>query len=135
MVNEGAAINADHLAAGEAGLQPRQCFGVGAIAVGRHQHRAVDDQEIGIAGRQAAAGVVVDRLRQWQRDQLVRLAERLAERGELGGHRPQFLVVRILPVVTGLVDDRRRIGKARDRVDVAVGVVADQVAAVQPQHA
>src|SRR5689334_18907280 len=89
LVNEGAAINADHLTLREAGSQALERDVVGGGAVGRHQHGAVHDQEVRVAGGQAAAVVISGRW-QGQRHQLVGLVERIPERGELVGHRPQI---------------------------------------------
>src|SRR5689334_17725885 len=83
LVNERAAINADDLAVREARPQALERHRVGGAAVGRHQHAAVDDQEVRVARRQAPAVLVVQRLGQRQRHQLVRLAPRVAERGQL----------------------------------------------------
>src|SRR3546814_3582630 len=50
------AIDADHFAVWEARTQATERDRiVDRVAIGRHQHRAVEDQEIRIAGRQAVA--------------------------------------------------------------------------------
>ena len=41
----------------------------------------------------------------------------------------------VVATVAGLIGDRVRIAVARNGVDVAVGVVADQVAMLEPEHA
>ncbi|KAG1439960.1 hypothetical protein G6F55_013614 [Rhizopus delemar] len=107
---------------------------VSRVAVGRHQHRAIDDQVVGVRRGQAAA-FVDHRLCPRQREQAVRLAILGAQRGQFIAHRLQLGIVRVALVVAGLVDDAVGRGEAGEGVDVGVGVVAFQVAVVQPQYA
>src|SRR3546814_10489141 len=73
--------------------------------VGGHQHCAVDDQEVGVAGRQATA-VVFDRPGPRQRKQPVGPAVAGPQGGDLVGHRLELGVMRVGRGVAGLEDDR-----------------------------
>src|SRR3546814_11964164 len=78
------AIDADHFAVWEARTQATERDRiVDRVAIGRHQHRAVADQEIRIAARQAVAPgkwiAVEARVRQRQCDPLVRFDIRSSE--------------------------------------------------------
>src|SRR3546814_4706071 len=93
-----------------------------------------DDREVGVAGRQATA-VVVDRPGPRQRKQPVGPAVAGPQGGDLVGHRLELGVMRVGRGVAGLEDDGVIGGEAGEGVDVGVGVVALEVAVVEPQHA
>ena len=121
------AVDADHFAAGKNLGQHVQRHAVVGIVERGHQHQAVGDVEVGVAGRQALAAKD-DRPRHGQLDDgellAVGSARGLEAREILGQRR----VVRVARVRLDGGDDRGRPDEAGDVVDVAVGVVAGDAA-------
>jgi hypothetical protein len=104
------------------------------IAIRGHDHAASDDEVIRVRRREPAS-VIDDRARPRQRMQRVRTAVGSAQRGELLAHASELIVMRIGHVVAGLEHDRIVWRETRERVDVRVGVVAFEIAVVEPEHA
>ncbi len=115
--------------------QTRLRHRIGRIAVDRQQHRAVDDEEVGVGCREPVTGIVVDRARKGQRDQMVGRAIGLAQRRQFPGHGLQRREVAVRGVVAALIDDGIGCCEARQGVDMAVRVVAFQMPLGKPQYA
>jgi len=112
----------------------RCCNGIRRIAISRHQQRAVDDKEIRVRRGEAPA-FIDDRFGPWQREQAIRFSFERAQRGHFLRHSSQVIEVRIVRIVTGLIDDRIRRRESREGVDVCVGVIAFERAMIEPQYA
>ena len=108
--------------------------GVRGITVRRHQDRAIQDEEVGVTRCQPSI-FFDDGSGPGQGEQPVGAAIRRAQRRQFPGHGLEFGVVRIGGIVAGLEDDGVRRGEAGQGVDVGIGVVALQVAVVEPEHA
>src|SRR5579863_6894270 len=121
-------MDADDFAAGECGGDGVEGDAVVGIVKCGHEHDAVSDIEVGVAGGQALVAKY-DRARQRELDEVELLAGGRArgfEAGEVVGER---LVVGVAGV--GFDDGKDGVGRgeARDVVDMAVGVVAGDATA------
>ncbi len=135
LADDGARRHRHDGAAGKAVAEAGEGGRVVGVPVGRHQHGAVHDQEIGVIGRQAATVGAVQRRRHRQRHQLIRAAVGPAQGRELLFQAVQSGVLRAVGHIGAGIGQCVRIAKSRHGVDVAVGVVAQHVAAVHPQQA
>ena len=104
------------------------------LVIGRHDDRPVDNQEIGIGGGQTFAVLVHDRVIHGQRQQTVRLALGCAQRAQLGLQRSKVGVLLIVGSCRRDVEERVVRREAHNGVYVSVGVVANEVAVVEPHH-
>ena len=134
--DECAAVDADDVVVGEGfrELALRLEVRVG-IPVGGHQDGSVRDEEVRVCGGQSGAIFVVRGLchREW--DEAVRFALQRSELLELGFHLRQFGMVFVVLVEAFDVGNRVVGTESGKRVDVAVRVVAREVAVVEPKDA
>ncbi len=140
-----ATVDAYDLATGEGLLQHQAgLFVVVRLAIGRVEDGTVDDEEVGVRGRQALIAFLLDgigkvaledRRRHRQGQQAVRLAVGRAEGVELLLHVVQVVVMDVVGIETLYVDDRIVRTEACQRVDVRIGIVAYQEACIEPEHA
>jgi hypothetical protein len=92
------------------------------LSVGRHEHAAIDDKEVGVAGREVTFREA-DRLGQGQLDDLEAAAvakSRFAEPSEI---LRQGKMVGRCAVVLGNGNKRAWCDEAREVVDMAVGII------------
>ena len=116
-------------------IQASQRYVVGPRLIDRGQDQVVHDEEIGVASGQAATVVAHLRGRQGQRNQFVCMPAWGSELLELLAHGPQRVVMAVQWIIAGLVGDQFRTGEAGEGVDVAVRVIAIQMAVVEPEYA
>jgi len=74
LMHQGLARNANNFAVRETAGQAFQRDRIHRVAINRHQYGAVDDQKVGVIGRQLLAVLIMDRLRQRQRHQMIDIA-------------------------------------------------------------
>ena len=103
--NQGGAIDADDLAVGKGLGDDRQRFFVLAAIVGRDEDGAVDDQEVGVGGRQALAAWAEAGLRPGEGEEAVGVVIRSAEGAELISHALQLCIMFVAGIVTKDVGD------------------------------
>ena len=144
LTDEDAAIDGDDVMAGEGALELTASeFVVGGLAVGGQEDCRVENEEVGVGGWEPMAIVrVIDGRRHRQREQTVVLclafasgSAEHAEGAELGFHSLECFVVFVGGVGALDVEDRVGGGQAGKGIDVAVGVVACEVAVIQPEDA
>ena len=119
-----AAVEAHNLSSGEAVGDDAECELIGVLAVERHKDAIVDDEEVGVARREVAAGQT-DRLRHRELDDV----EALLARAHLAQAFEVFLergVVRRGLVGFSHRENRARGDEAREVVDVAIRVIVGE---------
>ena len=155
LADEDAAVNGNDVVAGKSLLElgARQ-FIVGRLAIGGHQDGTVDDQEVGVGGRKAMAivGVVDGR---WQREgdeveepRPLRPLSNSPRGGErtCGGvgegqslelllHGVEGLIVLVIWIGTLYVSDCVVGTEAGEGVNMAVCIIASEVAMIEPEDA
>ncbi len=132
LLNQAAAVNGNHCPFSEGALYDFQCPGIGRIGIDRHQNRLVYDQKVGVSCRQTCPIFIVAGLRPGQFKQLVRLSMPIAERLELSMHLCQRVKVVIQSIVAALKDDGVVRCQPGQGVDVAVGIIPQQAAMIEP---
>lgn len=132
--DEVVAINADRLAVGETGTDDFKRAGIGSgLAEGGHEHRAIDNEVIRVAGRNTLA-IEAKGARHGQFDDVELLACRSAEAAEslqVGG---KDLVVFILRIRFDAGDETVVFEKPGHVINVTIGIVADDALA-EPEKA
>ena len=133
--DDGAGIEGDNGAVGEGSGDDAQGLGIFlGLGISGNKHCTVENQEVGISRRQALAFIQNCRShRQFQ--QAIGPSVGGAKRAELLLKCLKISEVRIAGVVAAHVEERVVGCAAHDGVDVAVGVVADEVAVVEPHDA
>lgn len=106
---------------------------VGGISENRDENRAVDDQEVCIAGREATAIGGIHRSRPRQGQESKRIAVRLAKPSQLSGHCRERFIVLVPGIVAALEEDRAVGCEAGEGIDMGVGVIPGQCSVRQPQ--
>ena len=136
LADERAAVDADDLASGKRPGQTLKSQRVFRRRVCRHENSAIEDQKVGVGRRQAMAVLgIVDGIGHGQRDQRVGMTVNSAEGAQLLLHAPQRIVMFVRRIVALHVGDRTAVAETRQRVDMAVGIVAGQIAVTQPEDA
>lgn len=145
LANQHTAVDAYNLAAREGFLQHlSRPLVVGRLVIGRVEHGIVNDEEVGVGGRQSLVAFVLDGIGEvaleygvghWQWQQAVRLAVGRTEGAELLLHGLKLVVMDVVGVETLYVDDRIVGAEARQCVDVRIRIVADEESGIEPQHA
>lgn len=104
--DEDAAVDAYNFTVGESPLQLFQGLGIFVgLMVGGNKHSPVDDEEVGVGGRQPLPVFVMAWVWEWEREELVGLPVGGAESQQFSLHCSQFVVVLIGGVVTFYVGD------------------------------
>ena len=106
LADDGAAVDGDHLPVGEGLGDEAEGLGVEVrLVVGRAEYCPVDDEEIGVGGRQTitlgAQSVIrlVDRSRHGKSEQTVGTPLEGAERPKLFLHELEFGILRVVRIV------------------------------------
>ena len=99
----------------------------------RHEHSTIDNQEIGIRTRQSVV-IQIQCIRQWQRNQFIRLAIQSPQRLQLFFHRMQFRVILIRLILALSISYRIRRAETRQYIHVTVSIIARDTAMFQPNH-
>lgn len=144
LTDKDAAVDADDVVMGKGLLElaPR-LFVVVGLCVGGVEDGSVDDEEIGVGGRESVALVCrrhwskvlfVDGCGHWERDEPIGLSRESAQLAQFLFHELQFGKMFVGRVGTGNVGNGVVGAEAGKGVDVSVGVVACEIAMMQPKH-
>ena len=125
LFNQRQAINPDDLPLRENLLQSFSCHLIFRRIIERKQNRTVHNQEIRIRSRQPLS-LPLDRIRHRERNQPVRLAVHLPKGLQLLLHRLQFFKMFIRFIRTLHIRNRIHPTETRQRIDMAIGIVACQ---------
>ena len=105
------------------------------LAVRGHQHGAVQDEEVGISGRKPISFFVEDWFCHGERNEPIWLILKRAERLQLCLHLLQLIVVRVAGVCALQISNGVVGAETCQRIDVAVSIVAFEIAMREPQDA
>ena len=135
LYDDAAAVDAHDLVVGEGiGNGLRRLFVEVGLGIGGIEHRAVDDEEVGVGGWQTLVAVVY-RAGHGQPQQAVAASGLCAQRAQLLFHLVQFAVLRVVLVVASHIEQRVGRSHTHEGVDMSIGVVAYEVAIVDPHYA
>ena len=102
------------------------------MGIGGTEYGPVDDEEVGIGGRQTVTVLIVDGSRHGQFYQSVGLAVERPEGCQLRFHQLQILILFVVRVVAANIQQGVIRTDAYQGVDMSVGIIAGQMTVVNP---
>ena len=102
------------------------------MGIGGAEYGTVDDEEVGIGGRQTVTVLIVDGPRHGQFHQSVGLAIERPESCQLRFHQLQILILFVVGVVAANIQQGVIRTDAYQGIDMSVGIIAGQVTVVDP---
>ena len=107
---------------------------IGWLSVGGYQHRAVEDEEVGVGGRKSEV-IIVNGIGHGEWQQPVGATVERPQAFQLPFECFEVVVVLVALVIATHVEQRVVGCASDDGVDVAVGVIAGENAVFEPHHA
>ena len=131
LFDDGATVYTNDFSIGIGLTNDAESFGIKVgLCIGGHQYGTIDDQIVGIGGRQPLT-ILIDGMGKWQSQQSIGLTIDSPEFLQFLFHQRQIRMVGITTCIkNGVIRT-----DAYQRVDVAVGIVAKQTAVIQPYDA
>ena len=132
--NDGLRVNAYDVVAGERLSHKFKSTGVVfLLIVCRNYHSSVYNQEVGVSGRQSVA-IVIERIGHGELEQSIWLAVGIGGLLQLVLKCLEVGILRVVLVIATHIEQSVVGADAYDCVDVAVGVVADELSVVKPNY-